>query len=254
MTEQTNEQITLPEDHFLNNYDDLGKDPAAIKNLGKYTTEAESHKGHLELIKKFGKSVRMPESLDALDDQGKTDFWASVAKLSGVPEKAEDYQVTRPENMPEGLPYNEALEAAAKRIAKESNLPPAVLDKFVEAWNQEQIKAFIEAKGKREDARKKAIGFLQAEYAADYKSNLELVRRLIQHPDYVHSDEDAAVLDDYLRESNVGNNIPLIRLLVNIARQLVGTGAVAPGEKLKQETLQQTLKDEYPKSYDILAP
>lgn len=255
------EVVTLAPEHWLNSHEELKSDPGAIKMFSKFADETAAHKAHVQLEKKFGKAVRLPENLESLNDQERTEFTASIRKLQGVPETPEGYKVKRPEKMPEGLPYNENLEKAACQVAHKFNVPPDAFAGFVEAWNTQQITDFQTKKTQAETRANDALSKMKVELGTEYKPTLELVRRLLTHPKYVGSDEDIQALDDLLRQEEIdgqsdktlGNRLPLIRFLINISRDLLGTGNTIPGEDFKRQTEAVKLEKEYPLSHGFIA-
>lgn len=74
---------------------------------------------------------------DATPEQ-KAAYWADFRKITGAPEKVEDYGLKAPENLPEGVEWNAELATKAASIAHKYGVPPEALNELV-ALNNENM-------------------------------------------------------------------------------------------------------------------
>jgi len=81
---------------------------------------------------KLGKPA---DSLIAKPGEGEDvkDWVKANRELFGLPEKADGYEIKRPE-LPKGVEYDEALEAQVREIAFEEGVPPGAVQRLVEAY------------------------------------------------------------------------------------------------------------------------
>lgn len=87
-------------------------------------------------------------------DQEKADYQKSLLKELGTPEKAEDYDFPRPENLPEGMNYDEDTEAAFRQFFFEQNVPKGIATALAAKFSEMQISrhtAAVEAQQKEFD-------------------------------------------------------------------------------------------------------
>ena len=85
------------------------------KNWSKYTSITGMIKSLDHFERLAGRKAIAPEDMD---DEQKSEFY----KRMGVPEKAEDYEIKPPEEMPEDIPYNPEADKWFAEKAKELNL------------------------------------------------------------------------------------------------------------------------------------
>ena len=133
---------------------------------------------------------------------------AARAKL-GIPAKAEEYKLTRPQ-LPEGMPYDEALEQAALPIAHKLGLTPHQLQGLVDFIADHRVaesSAVMQAVTARMDEAAEA---LRKEWGSGYERQLSLAARAAKR---FGGDELIAALN----ESGFGNNPHLVRAFAKVA-------------------------------------
>jgi len=167
------------------------------------------------------KNVRTPGELAAAfaKRDGETAAWlpppkdgqwddAARAKL-GIPAKAEDYGIKRPD-LPDGTPYDEALEAAALPVAHKLGLTPhqvqGLMD-FMTAHRTAETAGLVQALQANIDEAEQA---LRKEWGAGYDRQLSQAARIAKR---FGGDE----LIGALNESGFGNNPHLVRAFAKIA-------------------------------------
>ena len=181
-------------------------------------------KGAHEAQKLLGDPSRMPESFEALDDEQKAALMTKVAKMHGVPDSADGYELTRPD-LPEGMPYDEAAEQSAKAYAVENKVRPAVLQGFYDIYNKMMVDRYAAQEKAKTEAADKAVTSLKTDWGgeANTKENMELVHRLLMTYGG-NKDEEQEALVKCVDETGLGNMVPLVKALHRIAEQLVMEG------------------------------
>lgn len=111
-----------------------------INNLGKFSGE----KGQAKLAKAFidtesfkGRALIPPK--DGSTDEEKAKFEQKLAKVRGVPDNPEGYQIERPAQMPEGMIYDEDMENWFKQQAHANNWTQESVSKVVAEYNKRQF-------------------------------------------------------------------------------------------------------------------
>lgn len=230
--------------------------------LGRYTTELDAHKGHLEAKAKLSDSFRLPEALDKITDEQKDELTAKVNKLRGVPDKAEDYEHIRHKDLPDIVQINEDTFKAFREFAKDRNVPQSDFQDFVD-FQLNMIARQFEAHAKDNDKQNKVcIEKLDELWGKEKcKENCELIKRALRNavnPDWqTVKEEDDKAWQEYLNTvyiNKINNNPVLMELLSVAANQLQSTGKLLEGTRggpeLKEEdmTEKQIQQTHFPKS------
>jgi len=103
-------------------------------------------------------SIRKPSD-DATDEE-KAEFNKSIRKMMGVPEKADDYEFPKPDDMPESASYDEEAEKTFRGIFHKHGLTKETVKEIVDAHNQivrTRIDAHIKAQNEKFDADSNAL-------------------------------------------------------------------------------------------------
>lgn len=232
--------------------------------LKRFATEEESHKGHLETKTKMSDPMRLPKSLDKATDEQKTEWNTSVGKLRGVPNKAEDYDLKPPEDLPDGVKISDEDTKAIKEMAKELHVPQANLQAFYEFQLNMVAKQMATYAETNEKTGKECVEKLQEELGKEKcKEALILVERALRsklNKDWqtVKAEDDEAwqKFKTTVYATGVGNNKVVMDLLIVAANQLESTGKLLPGthgsgsdekdEDLTEKQLQQKYFDKSP--------
>lgn len=223
------------DEHWTDDYDSL-KGNSVLK---RYTTEEDAHKGHLEARAKMSDpGLRLPKSLKDATDEQKAEWNASVGKLRGVPDKAEDYDLKPPKDLPEGVKISDEDVKAVKEMAKTLHVPQANLQAFYN-FQLNMVARQMEAHAKsNEESGKSCIEKLEEELGKEKcKEGLILVERALRsklNKDWqsVKAEEDEAWQDfkKTVYATGVGNNKVVMDLLIVAANHLQGTGKLLAGE------------------------
>lgn len=156
-------------------YDATGKlDAAAVAKLPadmadlrgfleKYPTRADALKSipHLQKLA-LGKAGLRPLPENATPEQ-KTAHAAEVAKFLGVPDKPEGYGITKPENLPEGITWDDKAVNGFLALAHKHAAPPALVKEII-AYQQGLVASQLVAnKAQGEHAVATTIAEMRAE-------------------------------------------------------------------------------------------
>lgn len=131
-----------------------------VKDHFKLGEELQVLRGNLEGKVKVPRENATPEQI------------AEFRKAIGVPEKAEDYKVEKPEKFPEGMVYNEVLEKKFKETAHQLNLAPQQVADLYKMYLDYEIAMHNEVLKSIEDNRQKAVNTLKDIWKGDtYQEN-----------------------------------------------------------------------------------
>ena len=188
--------------------DGLPEDLRSIKSLEKFDTVEGLAKSYANLERTLG-TDKIPIPKDP-DDKAS---WEAYYKAGGRPDKAEDYKIERPADLPEGMTYNEQDEAFLKTFAHENG------------WNQRQFesayKAFYEHQAKSVAAFQHAqvAQREEAERALQREGNREEVVNLAQAVSRKYIDQAAL---EKLHAAGLSNDPVIIRMFAGIGKDLAG--------------------------------
>ena len=155
------------------------------------------------------KAAPVKPGADATDEQ-KAAYYAELRKITGAPEKPEEYGLKAPENLPEGVEWNGELANKAVSIAHKYGVPPEALQELV-ALNNENIGSLIaNSKAAKEAEWEKAQEQLNLEWGEAAKVNWQRANRgaialgidttksdLARNPEFIKA---ALAVDKMLRE------------------------------------------------------
>jgi hypothetical protein len=132
---------------------------------------------------------------------------AAWRKLNGVPEKPEDYGLKKPEQLPEGVQWNEKLAGDFAKLAHELHLPPSAVQKLAEFHNGNLGAMQKQAQETQAAKRAEVIGALKQEWGADFERTANdaataakaigvdiETSELADHPDFIKAMANVAKL------------------------------------------------------------
>lgn len=163
----------------------------------------------------------------------------------GVPEKPEDYQLEKPADLPEGMEYDENLQAEFAQKAHEAGIPPKQAQQLLDWFNEKGKETFENVGQSRQQAVEQAEAELKKEWGQAYKQNLTLANRAVEK-------FGAA---DALADAGLDNDPKMARVFLNIAKAMgednaiqtpKGGGELSPADaKAKIAEIQGNKKDPY---------
>ncbi len=125
------------------------------KDLTQFKTISDLGKSYLELSEKSKGYIK------PLGEKPTPEEAAKFRKSIGVPEKAEDYKVEKPEKMPEGMVHDDVLEKKFRETSHQLNLTPSQVAGIYKMYsdyslgiNEDLNKDFADEKQKAVDTLK----------------------------------------------------------------------------------------------------
>jgi hypothetical protein len=125
-----------------NGIEELMKDESSANILKQYEGRSAALKALVDTKKSLSSGFKMPEELS--EDQ-LNEVSGRVNTARGVPEKAEDYELTRPEEVDESLEVSDFVKSELKTFGKEVNLGKQSLQTLYERIHQWLARASTEA-------------------------------------------------------------------------------------------------------------
>jgi hypothetical protein len=197
---------------------ELELDDTTRESLRKTTfkTREDLAKGYLNLQSKLGKSVQLPGE-NATEEQR-----IELFKKLGMPDSFEGYDLSRPQDLPEGLAYDEDFENAFRSAAHKSGLTKAQARGLYNWYNTRIIEQVKTAGETAKQVYKKAEESLRTEWGENFEKETTLTRRFVEK----YGGQD---LQQFLDQSGLGNDLRLIRAF-NKAAHAVGEDSLIGGE------------------------
>lgn len=166
---------------------------------------------------------------DATPEQ-KAAYWADLRKITGAPEKVEDYGLKAPENLPEGVEWNAELATKAASIAHKYGVPPEALNELV-ALNNENMAGIVSKSAEAQKAQVEAmVNGLNAEWGADAKTNWQRANR------------GAIALGIDTTKSELANNPEFIKAMLRVDQMLREDAGLIHGDDERQTYEEQMKK------------
>jgi hypothetical protein len=194
--------ITRP-DYIPAKFWDEAKGEPKVDQLGASYQSLEKAFSEKREIKKPGEKAT-PEQIAA--------YRAEVRKITGAPEKPEDYGLKAPDNLPEGVIWNSDTANKAATIAAEYGIPPEALHKLIDL-NNENMGGIIAKSAEMEAQQVQGvIDGMNTEWGADAPNNWQRAARgalavgidiksskLASDPEFIRA---SLAIDKFLREDS----------------------------------------------------
>ena len=123
------------------------------------------------LLQAEGKAIVIPD--EKATDEQKAAFYTKI----GRPETMDGYKITKPADLPEGLPYDPALEGAFKKFAFDNGLSAAQAEKFYSWYFGLAKNGYDAAQQKETAARAESESKLKTDWGAKFDGNKEIAVR-----------------------------------------------------------------------------
>jgi len=179
-----------------------------FKTVGDFAADYLALKGKAaELEGKVTDTIpKLPEN--ATDEQ-KAAYYAAL----GRPETPDKYELAKPD-LPDGLPYDEAVESWFRGTAHALGLTQEQAGKLFAAYNDLTKQAFTTQEAARTKAYADGVEALKKEWGPEgYPANVEVMRRAVEQfggPDF----------KAFMDESGLGNNPIIIKTFVAIGKSM----------------------------------
>lgn len=224
--------------------DELKSSPS----LGTYKDLPSFVKSALEAEKLIGKKgiIKPGENATAED---KIKFYTEL----GRPEKADGYQLTKPENWPNDVPFSDAAIPAAQQIFHKNNVPAemaqGIFNDYSE-WSKEQFGSHATVSKQEVE---QGLARLEQEWGGKdkFNANIETAKMAVQ-------EFGGSELVDFLESTGLGNHPGLIKAFANAGKSLredsfsgggAGSGGALTTERAKAEIERLNNDKEFTKAY-----
>lgn len=168
-------------------------------------------KSYGELEKKIGQRVQPP------GENAKPEDVAAWRKITGAPEKPDDYKIEKPADMPPEL-WNDGLAKGFAELAHKHALPPSAVQEIAKWWNAQQSELYGQAIGQAEAQAAQQIEALKGEWGESFGPNVQAASRI------------AKLANLPIDDPSIGDNPAVIRalhavsLLVSEDKQMPASG------------------------------
>lgn len=168
---------------------DTLKEHEAFKD---YATKNDLWKSHIDLREKAkGYEGQLANAIlkpgEKATDEEKTAYRQSLYKELGVPDKPEDYKFTKPE-IPEGMPYDDAVEAWFKTAMHNRHVSPEDANGFFNDYISMTAQYFQEASKLQKEATQTKMNDVKKAWGTDAAVNSDLATRAIKVLADLHKD------------------------------------------------------------------
>jgi hypothetical protein len=188
---------------------DKEKGEAKLDQLAISYSALETKLGQKKEITKPGADAK-PEEIAA--------YQAQIRKITGAPEKVEDYGLKAPENLPEGVTWNGELAGKAAGIAHKYGVPAEALHELI-ALNNENMGGLVKASAEAEEAARVAmIDGLNAEWKDEAKVNWQRAAR------------GATVMGVDINTSKLANDADFIKAALAVDKMIAEDKGLVSGE------------------------
>ena len=183
---------------------------------------------NLEKLAMGKKSAPTKPGSDATPEQVQQ-YYAELRKITGAPEKPEDYGLKAPEKLPEGVEWNAELAGKAATIAHKYGVPPEALQELI-TLNNDNIGAMVARSQEMAAAQhQEMIDSLNKEWGDSAKTNWQRANR------------GAIALGIDTTKSDLGNNPEFIKAMIRVDQMiredsaLVGSDADSSGSTYDEQ-------------------
>ena len=202
--------------------------------LSKYPNPLELMRGHANASKLIGaKTALTPPAADAKPEEV-TKYNEAVRAALGVPAKAEDYKLTAPTGLPEGVTVDEGQMKEFTALAHSLNIPPAAAQKLMEFDAKRMATLQQGGQAKLDEFVKSQGDILQKEWGDKMGENISRAKRA------------AELLGLDINDPQLGNNAAFIKAmhtasglmkddkLIGSEGATAGTGGAAQAEDIRR--------------------
>lgn len=217
----------------------LKDDLKTHEGLSKFKTVDELARAHLDVSGKHAEASKVLEKSIQIPGEDATDEErAAFLSRLGRPEKHDDYKLKRPK-LPEGLTYDEALEARFREQAHKAGLSQSAAESMFNMWNSEVLDAHKQMETFRTKQKEAAVKELKSLWGDELAGNTERAKRGLEAFAKVASpDDEGKSIMEYFDASGFGDRIPVIKLFSEIGKLVSEDGLVdgLPGYKKSNKT------------------
>lgn len=207
-------------------FGELMADEGSANILKSYKTVDAAAKAIVEKERLLSSGLRIPEG--TLSEEHLELLKPHVRRINGVPEKPEEYQMDRPENLPEGMDLSEELKMKIRAYGVEKGLPKGSIQGLYEMSlyamaKEEQTQASTKAEA--QETQKKETAALMQKYwgpneflrlKGEEGKTVGLIDQFVKSR--AIDDAEYQSLIDELGETGLSNNPLLFKVFGDAAR------------------------------------
>jgi len=188
----------------------LPDDLKANESLTGFETIGDLAKAHLDADGKQ-EGLRLPGE-DASDDE-RNAFYTEL----GRPENADGYDMSAPENLPEGLAYDTEKESKYRDLFHDMGLTRDQAKKIWDTYHAEESSLWQEAMDSVKQSQSEAVNALKKEAGTDEKYNemIEISKRAAK--EFCDSD----FYDEIIKVGSLGDDPSFIKAFYNIGKAVM---------------------------------
>jgi hypothetical protein len=183
------------------------------KTLEKFKDPGSLAKSYIELEKRLGTAINVPK------EDAKPEEWEAFYRKIGKPEKVEEYGVTKPEDMPPGVSWNDELTQNFLTWAHTAGLNKTQVKTIINAWNQQE--------GAKAHAMTKEIGAqiakLKESSGDQFTGRIELGIRGIEK---LMPGEDGIKFKELMDSTGLGNHPLILKYAYAVGNMLKEDGYI----------------------------
>lgn len=144
------------------------------ESLGGFGTVSDLAGAYLDLAGKADGMVHVPGENATPEEQ------AAFRTALGVPEKPEDYELAKPSEWPEALPWPEQSVSAFRAAAHEIGIPKAQAEALFNKQNEQAVALAKQMIEQRIEQKRKAVNELRSKWGSEYDERVKLVQRVFR--------------------------------------------------------------------------
>lgn len=186
--------------------------------LAKYPNPLELMRGHANASKLIGQKSTIKAPAPDAKPEEMAKFNEQIRGVLGIPASPEEYKIAKPENLPQGLTWNDAEVGEFAKLAHSLNIPPAAAQKLVEFDMQRMQKLKASGEAKLDEFVKAQEAELRKDWGADFEVNLGKAAKAAQ----------LAGFD--LNDSELANNAKFVKAMLTVSN-LIKPDALVGNDK-----------------------
>lgn len=143
--------------------------------LSQFPSIGDAGKALVTLKGLEGKAVVIPEK------DADSASWAAFYDKIGRPAKMEDYNITKPKDLPDDIPYRPEIEPVFKKFAHENGLTAAQAERAFNWYYDLAKQGHVQEQQRQAQVQAESETALKTEWGAKYDENREIARRAFVH-------------------------------------------------------------------------
>ena len=190
----------------------LPDDLKSNETFTPFKTVGEFAKHHIETAGKITDlEGKLSKAIFKPADDAPAEEKAAYLKAIGVPESPDGYEFERPA-MPEGVPYNEALEKWFRDTAHKAGISAEQAKTLYGSYNQFGAEFLKSLEAQRQDTLTKGMNALKESWGNHYDDNVAVVKRVQEKIGAA-----SGPMKDWLTRHNAENDPTLIQFMLDAA-------------------------------------